>query len=224
MRETVRRLEPLLGFRLKVVENAGTALGILLSNKDPWAGRKCGRANCFPCKQKTKKVEDCKATNIVYESQCCSCNGEEKLKPIQDLSDTRSKASIYVGESSRSLQERSLEHHNDYLKKQEDSHMLKHWGESHKEEVERPQFNQFVVKQYKSCLERQIGEAVRIQHRGIVLNSAGVFNRSKLTKLVVDTDWDRKVFAENWIQQQNPVLTEDDDDSITDPAHGNSQH
>ena len=37
----------------------------------------------------------------------------------------------------------------------------------------RPQFIQKVVKIYKSCMERQIAEAVRIQLRGNTLNSVG---------------------------------------------------
>ena len=37
MRETLQRLEPLLGFQMKEVENARTSLGNLLSNKNPWA-------------------------------------------------------------------------------------------------------------------------------------------------------------------------------------------
>ena len=97
------------------------------------------------------------------------------------------------GESSRSLHERSKEHHADYRKNQEDSHMSKHWSEAHMP-GERPSFNHYVVSKHKSCLDRQIGEAVRIQLRGSVLNSVGVYNRSKLTRLVVDSDWDKKVF------------------------------
>ena len=38
----------------------------------------------------------------------------------------------------------------------------------------------------------------RIQLRGNVLNSAGVYNRCKLTRLVVDTDWDKKVWNNSW--------------------------
>ena len=52
--------------------------------------------------------------------------------------------------------------------------------------------------QYKTSLARQIGEALRIQLRGNVLNSAGVYNRSKLTRLVVDTEWDKKVWNDSW--------------------------
>ena len=105
-----------------------------------------------------------------------------------------------MGEISRSLYERTKEHWNDAVKDAPDSHMRKHWEEAHKEEKERLVFNQYVVAKYKSCLERQIGEAVRIQLRGNVLNSAGVYNRSKLTRLVVDSEWDKKVFASNWLE------------------------
>ena len=34
--------------------------------------------------------------------------------------------------------------------------------------------------------------------RSSVLNSVGVYNRSKLTRLVVDHDWDKKVWEESW--------------------------
>ena len=73
------------------------------------------------------------------------CNGEEKGKIETDLTDQRA-----VGESSRSLHERSKEHHADYRKNQEDSHMSKHWSEAHMQE-ERPSFNQYVVSKHKSC-------------------------------------------------------------------------
>ena len=77
--------------------------------------------------------------------------------------------------------------------------MLKHWSSAHPND-RRPKFNMFVVKSYKSCLERQVGEAVRIQLRGNTLNSRaeGAYNRCKVTRLVVDTEWDRKSFAANF--------------------------
>ena len=74
MRETLKRLEPLLGFKMKVVENAGTSLGNHLSNKTPWAGSMCGRTNCHPCRQPSEKVENFKTKKIVYESRCTICN------------------------------------------------------------------------------------------------------------------------------------------------------
>ena len=97
--------------------------------------------------------------------------------------------SIYVEESSRSLRELVKEHHRDYAKKGEDIHKLKHWAGSHPDSA-RPSFNMYVVGAYKSCIDRPIGEAVRIQMRGNTLNSVGVYNRCKLTCLAVDTEWD----------------------------------
>ena len=47
-------------------------------------------------------------------------------------------------------------------------------------------------------MERQVAKAVRIQLRGQVLNSVGVYNRSKLTRLVINKEWDNKVYEENW--------------------------
>ena len=208
MRSTLKRLEPMLGFRMKVVESAGTSLGNMLSNKNPWAGGKCGRSKCKVCEQTSESMEDCKTKNVLYESRCCGCNGTEKKEKDRNLMDSRPLPSIYVGESSRTLHERSVEHHRDYSKNKEDSHMRKHWEEAHKSDHEKPSFNQYVIKKYKSCLERQIGEAVRIQLRGSVLNSVGVYNRSKLTRLVVDSDWDKKVFASNWLVNEPYVKDE----------------
>ena len=49
IRETITRLSPMLGFNIKVVENAGRSLGSIFSNKNPWSGQVCGRQNCHPC-------------------------------------------------------------------------------------------------------------------------------------------------------------------------------
>jgi hypothetical protein len=55
-----------------------------------------------------------------------------------------------------------------------------------------------LVKKCKSILEKQVRESVRIDMRGNVLNKKGVYNRFQLTKLVVDQDWDQKVWEESW--------------------------
>ena len=94
-------------------------------------GSKCGRKDCHPCKQETEKGEPCSRQYIVYESRCVQCNGKKKRKDEQELENKRVEPSNNVGESSRSLRERAKEHHRDYAKKGEDSHMLKHWAGAH---------------------------------------------------------------------------------------------
>ena len=131
LKGTIQRLNPMLRFKMKVVENAGSSLASLLLNKNPCAGSMCGRKTCFPCKQVSEKVELCTLRNIVYETKCVLCNGLEKGKEEGTLADTRDEPSIYVGEGSTSLQERALEHQKDYKKGHEDSNMLKHWVGAH---------------------------------------------------------------------------------------------
>ena len=123
--------------------------------------------------------------------------GEHKVRDKDTLGDTRDPPSIYVGESARSLAERSKEHWGDYQKLKPETHMHTHWKTKHESE-DPPQFNFRVIKSFRSALARQVAEAVRIQLRGSVLNVKGVYNRSKLTRLVVDEDWDKKVWKESW--------------------------
>ena len=55
-----------------------------------------------------------------------------------------------------------------------------------------------MIKKCKTSLERQVREAVRIQLKGNVLNKKGTFNRCKLTRMVVDEEWEKKVWEEAW--------------------------
>ena len=197
LRKKMENLAPMLEFRFRVIESAGTSLADILTNKNLWQGSACGRKHCHPCQQDSEKREDCAKENILYKSRCTPCNGMEKGKEDDNIKDNRDSASIYVGETSRSLMERAKEHHDDYRKNRDDSHMMKHWANSHPGPV-KPKFHQYVIASFKSSLDRQVAEAVRIQHRGQVLNSVGVYNRSKLTRLVVDQEWDKVVWEESW--------------------------
>ena len=80
--------------------------------------------------------------------------------------------SLFVVESSRTIQERALEHHDAARKKDETSHMYRHQrlvlG------AEEPRFIFKVVSNHRSALNRQIKEAVSRQdqeERGSTRNS-----------------------------------------------------
>ena len=85
--------------------------------------------------------------------------------------------------------------------------MLEHQVASHMGEGP-PQFNFKVVKSCKTSLERQVREAVRIHMRGEVLNKKGMYNRCRLTRLVVDQKWENKVWKESWAV--NDPIVEDE--------------
>ena len=95
--------------------------------------------------------------------------------------------------------------------------MLTHGGEDN------PEFRFRVVKQCGSSLERQVREAVRIQMRGLVLNRKGTYNRCKLTRLVVDSEWEDQVWKESWAQGESKSSNTDGweewegEDCLADP-------
>ena len=70
LREKEEYLADVTGYKVKVVEKAGNTLKSLLVRSDPFAGGKCGRYKCLPCKAglKDSKYNKCNKRNILYES------------------------------------------------------------------------------------------------------------------------------------------------------------
>ena len=179
----------MVGFNMRVTERAGTTLGSMLSNKNVGSKLECGRVECRVCYQADDKRQDCVRRNILYESECVKCVPSEERNDLS-LERKEAHASLYVGESARSLFERSTEHWKAALLEKEESHMHQHMMEVHREEVAKPDFKFKVVKTFKSALDRQVTEAVRIEMRGSILNRKGEFNRCSLTRLGVDLKWE----------------------------------
>ena len=68
VREVVTRMESMMGFRIKVVERAGTCLKNVLPNTNPWAGEHCSRKDCVTCNQLAEEKPNCFKRNLVYEN------------------------------------------------------------------------------------------------------------------------------------------------------------
>ena len=185
IKELTRRLAGSIGFGVKVVERNGNPLRSLFPLNNLWDGAPCGRKDCTPCNQEAEELPKCNKTSLVYENICKRCNtgagAKEELKKVVE-------GSLYVGESSRTLYERSREHDKDWRDKKERSHIAKHQGAVHGLEEE-PQFIIRPVRFYKTALSRQIGEAGRIRRRGgagAILNSKSEFSRCKIPRLVLE--------------------------------------
>ena len=95
-----------------------------------------------------------------------------------------------MGETSRTVQERALEHLGAARRKAEDSHMHKHQMLEHDGEPGRFMFK--IVSQHRTALNRQVREAVRIRRRGEidggVLNSKSEWSRSHIPRLVLELE------------------------------------
>ena len=125
---------------------------------------------------------------MVYENICSSCNKGAGGKEHVEMENPEI-PSIYVGESSRTIRERTKEHWAAFKgnkKAKEGSHIYKHQELHHP--GQEPRFLMRTIEFYKSALSRQTGEAVRIMRRGgtgAVLNSKSEFNRSYIPRLTV---------------------------------------
>ena len=125
MRETLRNMEHTLGFKVKVAERTGQALGSKFPLNTLWHGAKCGREDCTTCEQGMEELPPCTKMNLLYENICTRCNPGAKGKGEQEsLRDDI--PTVNVGESSRSVYERSKEHWRGADKGEQDNHMVKH--------------------------------------------------------------------------------------------------
>ena len=106
---------------------------------------------------------------------------------------------------------------NDFLKKKDDSHMLKHLEVAHPGQ-ETPHFEFRVKASFKSALVRQVTEAVLIRRAGeATLNSKGVFNRCSLPRLVVESgkkeikaNSSKNIDVPEWQRWKKPKRTDND--------------
>ena len=201
IKEQLQNLEPTLGYRIKVVERSGKSLQGIFSQSQVWQGQECGRTWCVTCNQGGEEKPPCTMSSLVYESMCRPCNPScTKKGELKEQKDDQQ--SLYVGETSRSIQERALEHLGDARKGDPKSHMIKHQGMKHPGEP--PDFYFKMVSTHRSALSRQVREAVRIRRRGgagAILNSKGEFNRCHIPRLVVEEE-DKEAVETRRIQEQ----------------------
>ena len=82
LREIENKFEQMTDMRLKLVEKAGTKIGDMLTDGDPWSGQNGTRVKRWLCETKLKTGkntrQECKKRNLAYETYCM--NWEEKKK------------------------------------------------------------------------------------------------------------------------------------------------
>ena len=187
LRDTIKGLEATLGFKVKVVERNGRSLGSKFPLNTLWAGAKCGRTDCTTCEQGgEEELPPCTRSNLVYENICTSCNpgATGKIEQEEIRVDI---PTVYIGETSRSIFERSKEHWEGARKGCIKNHMVKHQQLEHNGEPN-PNFQMKVRGFFRTALSRQVAEAVYIRRRGgegAILNSKGEFSRSYIPRLQV---------------------------------------
>ena len=186
-----------MGYRLKVVERAGTKIENILHQSDPWGGQICEREKCMLCatKKKTGKDmhQDCTKRSSVYQTWCNTCL-ERDTRNLEENGDNKNvreenrdlKVYKYIGETARSTYERGFEHQQDATSLNTTSHILKHFLDQHEgEKIEDLDFRMQVMRYTRTAFQRQILESVLIQENRDhhILNSRSEYNRCSLPRL-----------------------------------------
>ena len=182
MRQSEKDLGKVSTFKMKIVEECGTDLKGALVKSNPWAKEDCKRADCPLCQARREGDDEakgsCKAKSITYTSTCTLCR-------------EMGHKTEYIGESGRSLYERSREHVRQSMTSQSKSHIREHMSAQHPETAPHPGAFRFsVTGTYFAPLDRQLSEAIKITRasgtKTTVLNSKFEFNRCLIPTLVTE--------------------------------------
>ena len=149
MRE-VADAESAPGLHFKVVEKGGRRLESVLSRPNPTASDHCVRKDhpnvkkkCVGCNQ-NEGIRNCQKSNALYKYECKNEGCD----------------SVYIGETSRNIFSRSLEHQSKYASNDPGSFIKKHQTTFHNGEPANMKLSN--VKTFKDCLSRQVSESVHI--------------------------------------------------------------
>ena len=133
--------------KFKIVESGGRTLKSLLQRSNPTATAGCSDGSCIACRGDRGKGGDCRKTNVTYEIECGLCLGDDR--------------SVYIGETSRNLFTRGLEHSRKYEGGKEDSFLLKHQLDRHQGGP--AAYSAKVTTRFTDCLSRQVAEGVKMR-------------------------------------------------------------
>ena len=116
-------------------------------------------------------------------------NEAERME-IDNMKELYSKCT-YIGETSRVLRSRVMEHINAVESLDKDSFILEHWQTTHGTEIDPPRFKFDVISTHRDCLSRQLREAILIRERGR-LNRKKEYSNNELIKMEVNTySWEQ---------------------------------
>ena len=168
MKEICRKFEEVTEMRVAVQERAGKALKHL-PKSEPLKTPGCGRDDCFPCK--TSKPGKCEKNGVGYRIQCETCMSERKL-------------SLYDGETGSNCYTRGKQHQAALRLEDENNALWKHCLVEH--DGRKAEFSMKQTNVFKTCLVRQVNEAVRIEmsKADCILNSKAEFHQAPLVRVV----------------------------------------
>ena len=124
-------LAVMTGYEVKIVEQSGVQLRRLFTRV--FSAKSCHWPECPACQNNDSGQSGCKKTNVVYEAVCLEC---EDARPNQDGDKCKNKRDEvplyrYIGETSRTVSERSIEHTSAAARLDVNNFIVKHWVRVH---------------------------------------------------------------------------------------------
>ena len=176
------KLAKLTKYNVKVVEQSGIQLNRLFGRI--YTPERCHWQLCPVCSRADgKKKSNCRSANVVYEARCVECQEQAKNGVIESKD-----VGVYIGETSRTLVERAIEHVEGAERVEVENFISKHWAQRHSELIVQPRMHFKVVRQCKDALTRQITEAIWIECFSN-LNSRSEWGKNTVTRLKTDSGW-----------------------------------
>ena len=160
--------ESIPGLKFKIVESGGMSTKGLMQKSNPTATPGCSSRKCLACRGESGRGGPCRRGNIQYEVSCSLCPDEAK--------------SAYVGETSRNLFARGMEHDRKLETQDKESFMIKHQAEKH--DGQPASFEGRVTGSFRDCLSRQVSEGVTIRRCPYkILNSKSEWHQPSLWRV-----------------------------------------
>ena len=160
--------------RIKFIETSGRKYVDQLRVNDPYETKCQPEEKCLTCKSRAK-TSNCKIANVGYSIICKTCK-------------ERGRDRTYEGESCRTAYIRGKEHIREYERKSDKSVMFKHVKKEHEGEDGEVQFEMKVVSRFKSAMNRQREESVRIQRKNpeSLLNSKSEYHGPVIKRKILE--------------------------------------
>ena len=120
------RVAKLTGYQVKFTEKSGRQLGKVFSKSPTLCNSRCSRDDCYVCKNSLSKGPTmCMVKSVVYEAVCASCDAEHRS------GQSNQHRGRYVGQTSKTLYERSLKHIQGLNNHDTRGFAFKHWALVH---------------------------------------------------------------------------------------------
>ena len=165
------------GFKIKVVEKAGTRLVRMLQKNNPFKRRTCRDAQrCMVCKGNEGGA--CRESGVTYKINCLGGGVDEAGEKC---------AGFYQGETDRNGFSRGCEHDNDLNERRDGSALWKHCVEKHQSVQQN--FEMVITDRSRNdATKRQILEAVRIQRANteLLINGRSEWNSNRVPRLTTE--------------------------------------